>query len=339
MAVFAPWSHLPLRIFLISACVLSSALFLRSWLPTVVEFVTTELPSLYATVSACLRPPYLYILINCIILCIVASSKLQHGRSAGEAPIPMQKAVAEAVPVEVIPKEVDVPLEYAGYEGGYVYGVAVESVVTEAKAEEEEEKQVLVEEAAAVDVTDVVVPGLIPELERNHSAEFAVMEDMKEKEEHAVSGRPPFSTRFGHRRSAKSSPEVGKSLRVSKSRRHDTLESTWKTITDGRAMPLTRHLKKSDTWETHARRSIGNDEKSPPYPKTNKSETFREETGGKTEQNAGQEQGKVRREPSLGQEELNRRVEAFIRKFNEEMRLQREESLNQFQEMITRGAD
>ena len=134
-----------------------------------------------------------------------------------------------------------------------------------------------------------------------------------------------------------------RALRVAKPKRHETLENTWKAITEGRAMPLSRHMKKSDTWENHGRDihvdSLGSLVK--------KSETFKDRTNQvATEALAlsvgpGPGPGKphlLRKEPSLSQDELNRRVEAFIKKFNEEMRLQRQESLNQYKEMINRGA-
>ena len=116
-------------------------------------------------------------------------------------------------------------------------------------------------------------------------------------------------------------------MRVTKPKRHETLENTWKAITEGRAMPLSRHMKKSETWENHGREihvdSLGTAVK--------KSETFRDRT------NQAAAVPLLRKEPSLSQDELNRRVEAFIKKFNEEMRLQREESLNQYKEMINLG--
>ncbi|PWA42151.1 hypothetical protein CTI12_AA547020 [Artemisia annua] len=42
-----------------------------------------------------------------------------------------------------------------------------------------------------------------------------------------------------------------RSLKVPKRKKHETLESTWKTITDGLHIPLNRHSKKSDTFENH----------------------------------------------------------------------------------------
>lgn len=125
-------------------------------------------------------------------------------------------------------------------------------------------------------------------------------------------------------------------LGVAKPKRHETLESTWKTITDGRAMPLTRHLKKSDTWETHGRvRSDGRDH---PKPAMKKSETVKEYSSSPSP-SASPVSGKLlRKESSLGHDELNRRVEAFIKKFNEEMRLQRQESYKHYMEMVNRGS-
>lgn len=98
-------------------------------------------------------------------------------------------------------------------------------------------------------------------------------------------------------------------------------------------MPLTRHLRKSDTWETHGGRN------NPPQQKMKKCETFKDRNTGNSPLLTGSPgSGKLKKEPSLSQDELNRRVEAFIKKFNEDMRLQRQQSLQQYTEMINRGA-
>ncbi|XP_058749810.1 uncharacterized protein LOC131622790 [Vicia villosa] len=133
--------------------------------------------------------------------------------------------------------------------------------------------------------------------------------------------KPLDSSRFIHRKPLKSAPESGKALEVAaKQKRHETLESTWKTITEGRSMPLSRHMKKSDTWQNRY-------EVDPHQPEDSVSDF-----------NLNKTTVRLRKEPSLSQDELNKRVEAFIRNFNHQMRLQREESLNQYMQMINPGA-
>lgn len=122
----------------------------------------------------------------------------------------------------------------------------------------------------------------------------------------------------------------GKTLGVSKPKRQDTLESTWKTITDGRSMPLTRHVKKQPEASSHTtlnHRNIIMSSSNKKKQHNNNSSLVRQPST-----------GKLRKEPSQGQEELNQRVEAFINKFNQDMRIQRQESLNRYMEIINRGA-
>lgn len=130
----------------------------------------------------------------------------------------------------------------------------------------------------------------------------------------------------------------GKPLRVAKPKRHDTLENTWKAITEGRSMPLSRHMKKSETWENHGRQVQHKVDSAVDTSAVLNSETFKDWTNQQQVTASAGCVGKLRKEPSLGQDELNRRVEAFINKFNEEMRLQRQESLNQYMETVKRGS-
>ncbi|XP_073137683.1 uncharacterized protein [Henckelia pumila] len=132
--------------------------------------------------------------------------------------------------------------------------------------------------------------------------EYSTAEAMCENEDHRlILEKPLVCSRFGPN---KSSAEGVKVLRVAKPNKEEMVENAWKMITDGRHMPLTRHrhLKKSAVL---------------------KDRTNFEWTG-----------SRIRREPSLSQEELNRRVEAFIKKFNEDIRLQRKQSLKRYMEMI-----
>ncbi|XP_038899530.1 uncharacterized protein LOC120086811 [Benincasa hispida] len=115
--------------------------------------------------------------------------------------------------------------------------------------------------------------------------------------------KPPISSKVGNRKAAKAATTPpGTMWRWSTVNGQDTLDDAWKAITEGgHTAPFSRRLDKSE-----------------------------EETAGSSPPKVTKWE-RVRRKASLTEEELNRRVEAFIEKFKEEMRLQREESVKKFE--------
>ncbi|KAL7087751.1 hypothetical protein ACP275_13G088000 [Erythranthe tilingii] len=336
------------KVVLISTSVLSATIMLA-----VTDF-HVYVPSIYNGVVSWLRPPYLYLVINCIVIIIFVSSKLQSKKddvspdSLTPALVTMgfvQPQAAAALAVKTTQPE----YKYNGVvleDSSVGYGVlnaekglgfdAYERVDAIAGSTKYEQAPFTVSAAAA----------FTEEATSNKENEYVTAKskltaESKGATEKSPSVKPPVSARFSHRRNVKTSPEGGRTvLGVSKPKKQDTLESTWKTITEGRAVPITRHLRKSDTWERdghhHHRRQP---EKTPPPKTMTKAETFNDRTNTSSPGSSdGGGSGKLRREASLGQDELNRRVEAFIKKFNEDMRLQRQESLNQYMQMINRGS-
>lgn len=102
-----------------------------------------------------------------------------------------------------------------------------------------------------------------------------------------------------------------------------SIEETWKAITDPE---MTRHFSRRDTLkdqeldQTVLSRSPPSPSPPPPFKDHNRRQL--------------QPPSVVRKEPSMSQDELNRRVESFIERFNKEMRLQRQRSLEQLKKVI-----
>ncbi|XP_060189703.1 uncharacterized protein LOC132618720 isoform X2 [Lycium barbarum] len=252
---------LSMKILLISIGAVSSALAIKSFVPLVLY----EFPTIWTGLISWLKPPYLYVLLNGIIILIAATS-LSH-RQEQHSSDQSQPLISPQPQTEIS-----------------------RSNMSEYMPEPEQ----VVENDEFVISNSAIKP--LPEVETELLQRLAT-------------DKPLVSSRFGHRKPlTRSSPEGVQSLRVARVKRHETLESTWKKITEGRHVPLTRHINKLDTWQN---------------------------------QNRGNESPvqhiKRRLEPSPSKDELNRRVESFIKKFNEEMRLQREQSLQQYKEMINRG--
>ncbi|XP_050148448.1 uncharacterized protein LOC126623574 isoform X2 [Malus sylvestris] len=353
-----------LKIVLISSGVVALALAMKLSVPMATEFVASHLPVMCSYFRSLFRPPYLYVLINCIIITIAASSRFNgHGRSPqpklqpeSEASVSDPPAVYESMYRE---SEVVHELKYAVvikpeseaiYEPRYREPEVVHELTSESEVVSEpryREPEVVYELTSAV-----VINGYVEEAEpeaaeikddRKYEDKLVILppKSMLESDEIALPvEKPPVSARFSHRKPARSIPEGGRPLRVAKPKRNDTLENTWKAITEGRSMPLSRHTKKTETLPNHGRQLKVDLTSAVDTSVMVKAETFKEPTNQSltTVATGDGSGGRLRKEPSLSQDELNRQVEAFINKFNDEMRMQRQQSLDQYKKMVNGGS-
>ncbi|KAL6856067.1 hypothetical protein ACP4OV_018869 [Aristida adscensionis] len=326
--------------------------------PAAVGFLADGVPRAQAAAATWLTPPYLYLVINAIIISIAASSRFQAGARPSSsddgslsAAVPAAASAAGAeeserggiepaplqVPAPVVELPVAPPVPATEYVAAEEPVVKVNSPPPPPPKEQEAEEEFSISRSTWTPRGR----GTEPEVAADVDIDVAPFADLTNSRE-----KPLVSARFS-KKAAKPSPEGGRALRVARPRREETLESTWKAITEGRAPPLARHLKKSDTWDTRPGRrpsgggsSSGGDGEAEPAaaaapPAMRKAETFNDGGAGRGKAAAP---APVRREPSLGQDELNRRVEAFIHKFNMEMRLQRLESLKHYSDMLGGGS-
>ncbi|KAI3697949.1 hypothetical protein L6452_31055 [Arctium lappa] len=283
----------------------------QSAVPLLLDFAVYDIPAICSVIQSCLKPPFLYFLINVIIITIVATSRFHLHNNHENQSQPLVN------PMTVNLQEVLIHQSFGILE----------------PMKDEEEFGI----SRPIWSPLPQIMNFPPPPAENSRSEF--ISPVREK--------PLVTSRFALQKPMKTSPDVVRSLKVAKPKKQETLENTWKTITDGRHMPLTRHLRKSETFENHRPSEATAAAAGGKMKKVmRKAETLKDRTNYDNQNHRPPSSttsspasgGKVRKEGSLSHDELNRRVEAFIKKFNDEMRMQKLESMKQYREMTNRGS-
>ncbi|XP_034673827.1 uncharacterized protein LOC117905059 [Vitis riparia] len=116
---------------------------------------------------------------------------------------------------------------------------------------------------------------------------------------------------------------------------NESLEATWKAILEEHGIPATRHLRKNETWDVppcvdNGSSSLGPREREREMRKSNTRvearSSFRETPI-----------RYLRKDESLSHDELNKKIEEFIQKCRNEMRLERVESDQRFMDILNGG--
>ncbi|GER31644.1 hypothetical protein STAS_07662 [Striga asiatica] len=292
----------------------------------------------YDVVLPWLRPPYLYVVVNGIILTIAVTSRFGH---RSQPPEPHLRPHYGLISVRTPPPEYfarfsaaadDAELDMAPFSIRYAAEEAPPLPSSAVHGGDE----------VVVELRPVVVNGL-----RVFNVGRAEEETVRGGGSGGACGAPSPEGNFpvaelecfvpavrekpvrsGHRRMTKSATQK---VRRPKVESHDeTLDNVWKKIKEGapqaghESAPPQEVRKKLVAQLLQPAVRVRRDHMS-------KSKSFKEPRVRK-------DPPPIQKEHSPSLDELNRRVEAFIKKFNEEMKLQRQKSLDEYMEMINRGA-
>lgn len=211
----------PFKVVLISTSVLSAAVMLA-----VTDFLV-YVPSIYDGLVSWLRPPYLYLVINCIVLTIVVSSKIQ-SRKDEPSPSPNTLGLdamtvlqpipaAAAAPSKISHPDYDAAAEYK-YNGVVLentsgYQVKAEDGLPFAAYEQQMDARAKTEQEAPFVVSGAAAPAedAMSNKENEHviaKSKWSAPAENRDSTEYSPSYvKPPASARFGHRRNVKASPE------------------------------------------------------------------------------------------------------------------------------------
>jgi len=294
-------------------------LFKVAIIPYTFDLVLSTLPQLWFSIRTWFTLPFLYIIVNFIIITIVASSNFSH-KSNSNITFSDLKKTTTILETTTNPIELENQTNEPHQEEKDVQEV-----------EEEEEEQ---EEKRAVEVKDseLFCNKFITDPSQEKCSKDYNLTDFDDK----IKDFGLFCNKFitnpipEKRCNDYNLPDSGDKGD------DDSLEATWKAIMEGQEKTKKPYLKKSDTWTARIVKAepfrnnggfCGGDDDPVAWAQRElkKSETFNDRAS-------------LKREKSMSPEELNKRAEAFIKKFNNQMKLQRMESYQRFMKLVNRGA-
>ncbi|KAM7482866.1 hypothetical protein LguiB_007449 [Lonicera macranthoides] len=299
------------QLLLLSAGIISVVVFFKvAVIPYSFNTVISTLPRLWISLRTWLSPPYIYVILNFIIISIAASSTFHHLKSPHDD---YEQDSHDTINTTI-----------SEFRDSSVKSTTVEVSTITPNFNEESIFESTEKLSSKQSSGECIIKATITTVEIENQRKILVADSIKQLKEEEEEEEEDCHD-------------------------GDTLEATWKAITEGQGkQPASRQLKKSETWNVppevavvHGGVNCSSEEvaeeeedltvsAAAAWKELKKSETFNDAV-------SARRRGGLRRDPSMNHDELNRRVEAFINKFNNDMRIQRQESNQRFLDMINRG--